>query len=139
KVVSAPGGVVGGVIYVFEDITERLKLESANKAFTNVHRETINALSDSVAVFGTNGRLTLSNPRLSALWKLPMAALGQNPYIDQIAEASGSAMPEGGASIWRDLKRGIIDLNPSRSGQAGRLNRSDGRLLDYAITRLPDG
>ncbi|UXN74114.1 PAS-domain containing protein [Devosia sp. A8/3-2] len=90
-------------------------------------------------MFGTNGRLTLSNPRLSALWKLPMNELGLNPHIDQIAEASGRAIPEDGASIWRDLKRGIIDLNPTRSDQTGRLNRSDGRLLDYAITRLPDG
>jgi len=139
KVISAPAGPQGGVIYVFEDITERLKLESTNKAFSNVQRETINALSEAVAVFGTNGRLTLSNPRLSALWKLPMNELGQNPHIDQIAEASGRAIPEDGASIWRDLKRGIIDLNPTRSDQTGRLNRSDGRLLDYAITRLPDG
>lgn len=139
KVISAPAGSQGGVIYVFEDITERLKLESTNKAFSNVQRETINALSEAVAVFGTNGRLTLSNPRLSALWKLPMNTLGQNPHIDQIAEASGRAIPEDGASIWRDLKRGIIDLNPTRSDQTGRLSRSDGRLLDYAITRLPDG
>ena len=139
KVISAPAGAQGGVIYVFEDITERLKLESTNKAFSNVQRETINALSEAVAVFGTNGRLTLSNPRLSALWKLPTNELGMNPHIDQIAEASGRAIPEDGASIWRDLKRGIIDLNPTRSDQTGRLNRSDGRLLDYAITRLPDG
>lgn len=139
KVISAPAGTNGGVIYVFEDLTERLKLESTNKAFSNVQRETINALSEAVAVFGTNGRLTLSNPRLSALWKLPMNELGLNPHIDQIAEASGRAIPEDGASIWRDLKRGIIDLNPTRSDQTGRLNRSDGRLLDYAITRLPDG
>lgn len=139
KVISAPASPAGGVIYVFDDITERLKLESTNKAFSNVQRETINALSEAVAVFGTNGRLTLSNPRLSALWKLPMNELGQNPHIDQIAEASGRAIPQDGASIWRDLKRGIIDLNPTRSDQTGRLNRSDGRLLDYAITRLPDG
>ncbi|WP_375450260.1 ATP-binding protein [uncultured Devosia sp.] len=139
KVISAPAGPRGGVIYVFEDITERLKLESSNKAFTNVQRETINALSEAVAVFGTNGRLTISNPRLSALWKLPMNELGQSPHIDQIAEASGRAMPEDGGSIWRDLKRGIIDLNPTRSDTTGRINRADGRLLDYAITRLPDG
>ena len=139
KVISAPAGATGGVIYVFDDITERLKLESTNKAFSNVQRETINALSEAVAVFGTNGRLTLSNPRLSALWKLPTNELGKNPHIDEIAEASGRAIPEDGAAIWRDLKRGIIDLNPTRSDTTGRINRSDGRLLDYAITRLPDG
>lgn len=138
KVISAPAGLQGGVIYVFEDLTERLKLESANKAMTNVQRETINALSEAVAVFGTNGRLALSNPRLSALWKLPMSALGANPHIDQIAEASGQVL-EDGAKIWRDLKRNIIDLNPTRTDKAGRIERADGRLLDYATTRLPDG
>jgi signal transduction histidine kinase len=68
-----------------------------------------------------------------------MNELGLSPHIDQIAEASGRAMPDDGASIWRDLKRGIIDLNPTRSDTTGRINRADGRLLDYAITRLPDG
>lgn len=139
KVISAPSGAQGGVIYVFEDLTDRLELESANKAFTNVMRETINGLSEAVAVFGTNGRLTLSNPQLSKLWKLPMNELGTNPHIDQLAEASGRAIPEDGSGIWRDLKRGIIDLNPTRTDQHGRINRSDGRLVDYAITRLPDG
>lgn len=138
KVISAPAGPDGGVIYVFEDLTERLELESANKAMTNVQRETINALSEAVAVFGTNGRLALSNPRLSALWKLPMNTLGTNPHIDQIADASGQVLQDG-AKIWHDLKRNIIDLNPTRTDKAGRIERADGRLLDYATTRLPDG
>ncbi len=139
KVISAPAGPEGGVIYVFEDMTERLELESTNRSFTNVMRETINALSEAVAVFGTNGRLTLSNPQLSTVWKLPLNAFGSNPHIDQLAEASGAAIPEDGATIWRDLKRSIIDLNPTRTDRQGRINRSDGRLIDYAITRLPDG
>ncbi|WP_449393498.1 ATP-binding protein [Devosia riboflavina] len=138
KVISAPAGTQGGVIYVFEDLTERLELESANKAMTNVQRETINSLSEAVAVFGTNGRLALSNPRLSALWKLPMNTLGANPHIDQIADASGQVLQDG-AKIWSDLKRNIIDLNPTRTDKAGRIERTDGRLLDYATTRLPDG
>lgn len=138
KVISAPAGADGGVIYVFEDLTERLQLESANKAMSNVQRETINALSEAVAVFGTNGRLALSNPRLSGLWKLPMNTLGANPHIDQIADASSQVLQDG-AKIWRDLKRSIIDLNPTRTDQSGRIERADGRLLDYATTRLPDG
>ncbi|SFV38279.1 PAS fold [Devosia crocina] len=138
KVISAPAGAQGGVIYVFEDLTERLELESANKAMSNVQRETINALTEAVAVFGTNGRLALSNPRLSSLWKLPMNTLGEHPHIDQIAEASGEAV-DGAAKIWRDLKRNIIDLNPTRTDKSGRIERADGRLIDYATTRLPDG
>ena len=139
RVIAAPAGPKGGVIYIFEDITARLKLESLNKALSSVQRETLNALSEGVAVFGTNGRLTLSNPRLSVLWKLPMNELGHNPHIDAIAEACARVMPEDGAIIWRDLKRRIVDLNPTRSDTTGRITRADGRLLDYAVTRLPDG
>ena len=139
QVISAPAGPNGGAIYVFEDITDQLKLKSQHKTQIDVQRSTLNALTEGVAVFGTNGRLTLSNPRLSTLWKLPTNVLETNPHIDQIVEAVGKAMPEDGASLWRTLKRGIVDLNPTRTDTSGRVTRADGRMLDYAITRLPDG
>jgi len=139
QVIAAPAGPNGGVIYVFEDITDQLNLKSQHKAVLDVQRSTLNALSEAVAVFGTNGRLTLSNPKLSTLWKLPVNLLNDNPHIDQIAEAAAKALPEDGATIWRDLKRSIIDLNPTRSDKQGRITRADGKLIDYAIVRLPDG
>ncbi len=128
-----------GVIYIFENITEQLALESRYNALIHVQSETLGALSEGVAVFGTNGRLTLHNPRLSSLWKLPMNELGRHPHIDQIAEACARAMPEDGATIWADLKQNIIDLNPARTDRSGRVTRADGRMIDYAATRLPDG
>ena len=139
QVISAPAGPKGGVIYVFEDITDQLKLKSQARTQIDVQRSTLNALTEGVAVFGTNGRLTLSNPRLSTLWKVPTNLLEAKPHIDQIIEAVSRALPEDGASLWRDLKRGIVDLNPTRTDQSGRITRADGRMLDYAITRLPDG
>ncbi|MEP7240254.1 MAG: PAS-domain containing protein [Devosia sp.] len=139
QVISAPAGPRGGVIYVFEDITDQLRLKSQYKTQIDVQRSTLNALSEGVAVFGTNGRLTLSNPRLSTLWKLPTNLLESNPHIDQIVEAVSRALPEDGASLWRDLKRSIVDLNPTRTDAKGRITRADGRMLDFAITRQPDG
>jgi signal transduction histidine kinase len=139
QVISAPAGPQGGVIYVFEDITDQLKLKSQHRTQIDVQRSTLNALTEGVAVFGTNGRLTLSNPRLSTLWKLPTNLLETNPHIDQIIEAVGRVLPEDGVNLWRGLKRGIVDLNPTRTDTSGRITRADGRMLDYAITRLPDG
>ncbi len=139
QVIAAPAGPQGGVIYVFEDITDQLMLKSQHRAVLDVQRSTLNALSEAVAVFGTNGRLTLSNPRLSSLWKLPINVLAENPHIDQVAATVSRALPEDGASIWRDLKASIIDLNPTRSDRQGRIARADGKLIDYAIVRLPDG
>ena len=139
QVISAPAGPSGGVIYVFEDITDQLKLKSQHTTQLAVQRSTLNALNEGVAVFGTNGRLTLANPRLSTLWKLPTNLLDSNPHIDQIIEAVSRALPADGPGLWRDLKRGIVDLNPTRTDQSGRITRADGKMLDYAITRLPDG
>ncbi|WP_423065232.1 PAS-domain containing protein [Devosia sp. CN2-171] len=139
QVIAAPAGPKGGVIYVFEDITDQLNLKSQHKAMLDVQRSTLNSLSEAVAVFGTNGRLTLSNPKLSTLWKLPSNLLNDNPHIDQVSEAAAKALPEDGATIWRDLKRSIIDLNPTRSDRQGRIARADGKLIDYAVVRLPDG
>ena len=138
-VTAAPVGAEGGVVYLFDDVSQQLALVSQNRALASVQRSTLNALSDAVAVFGTNGRLQLFNPRLSALWQLPINFLEQNPHIDQIAAAAAAALPADGASIWADLKRAVIDLSPTRTDTKGRLVRSDGRLLDYAVVRLPDG
>jgi signal transduction histidine kinase len=139
RVIAAPVGPQGGVVYVFEDITAQLTLQSQHRSLLDVQRSTINALTEAVAVFGTNGRLTLFNPRLSALWKVPTNLLDQGPHIDRLADAISGALPDDGAAIWRDLKRKIIDLNPNRTDQHGRLTRADGKLIDYAVTRLPDG
>lgn len=139
NVVAVPAAASGGVIYVFEDMTSRFDLESRFNTLIKVQGETLNALSEAVAVFGTNGRLTLSNPRLSSLWKLPMNLIAKSPHIDEIGEACAEVMPEDGLGIWRDLKQSIIDLNPTRADRSGRINRADGRLINYATIRLPDG
>lgn len=137
--VAAPASRDGGVIYVFEDVTQRLKLESTNKALVSVQRETLNALSEAVAVFSTDGRLGLYNPRLSEIWKLPINELRDAPHIDRIAEVSGHEWPEDGLEIWQRLKRSVVDLSPRRVDESGRIPRSDGRLIDYAAVRLPNG
>ena len=45
-------------------------------------------------------------------------------------EGVGKALPEDGAPLWRSLKRLIVDLNPTRTDQQGRITRADGRMLD---------
>ena len=46
QVIAAPAGPKGGVIYVFEDITDQLNLKSQHKAVLDVQRSTLNALSE---------------------------------------------------------------------------------------------
>ncbi len=139
SVKAVPASKQKGVVYIFEDISESRALKIRHNALVNVQSETLNALSEGVAVFGTNARLTLSNPRLCALWGLPLNELEKDIHIDEIGNLCAKSMPQDGKRIWNELKQAIIDLNPTRTDKSERIKRADGRLIDYSITRLPDG
>ena len=61
RVVTTPNPE-GGVTYLFDDVTERLNLERRFDALIRVQGETLDNLAEAVAVFGSDGRLRLSNP-----------------------------------------------------------------------------
>ena len=60
----------GGVTWVFENLTEKIDLESRYKTAVRVQGETLDNLAEGVAVFGPDGRLRLSNPAFAKLWGL---------------------------------------------------------------------
>ena len=69
RVVTTPNAE-GGVIYLFDDVTERLDLARRYDALIRVQGETLDNLAEAVAVFGSDGRLRLFNPVFARLWKL---------------------------------------------------------------------
>jgi PAS domain-containing protein len=58
----------GGATWVFENLTEQVDLETRYNTLVKVQGETIDHLSEGVAVFGPDGRIKLSNPAFRALW-----------------------------------------------------------------------
>ena len=69
RVVTTPNPE-GGVTYLFDDVTERLDLVRRYEALIRVQGETLEALAEGVAVFGSDGRLDLHNPAFARLWRL---------------------------------------------------------------------
>ena len=65
RVVTTPNAE-GGVIYLFDDVTERLDLARRYDALIRVQGETLDNLAEAVAVFASDGRLRLFNPALRA-------------------------------------------------------------------------
>ena len=60
----------GGVTWMFENLTERIDLESRYNAAVRVQGETLDNLAEGVVVFGPDGRVRLDNPAFSRLWGL---------------------------------------------------------------------
>ena len=126
----------GGVTYLFDDVTERFHLESRFNALSRVQGETLDSLKEAVAVFGSDGRLKLSNPAFAEIWGLPAAALADTPHIDAIIDACGE--PSSHGRVWAEIRGAVTGLHDRRQPLQLRMEHSD-RTVDAATSPLPDG
>lgn len=74
----------GGVTYLYDDVSELIRLESQYRELIGVQRETVDNLHEGVALFGTDGKLKLFNPTFSRVWGLAEAALAEEPHIREV-------------------------------------------------------
>ncbi|MBB4303572.1 signal transduction histidine kinase [Rhodobium orientis] len=127
----------GGVTYVYENVTEKLDLESRYNALIRVQRETLDNLQEGVAVFGSNGRLRLWNPSIVAIWSLDETTLEDRPHIAQVIKQCRRIHDD--APTWQRLNATVAGFAETRTPIAGRMERGDGTVVDYATLPLPDG
>ena len=127
----------GGLTYLFDDVTERVHLEALYNSLIRVQRETLDALNEGVAVFGTDARLKLSNRAFADMWRLEAQAIADQPHIDRfIREARGLAPRD---QPWIEIHGAVTGLPETRTGMACRLERRDGSVIDCNAQPLPDG
>ena len=130
----------GGVTYLFDDVTERLKLTRRYEALIGVQGETLEALSEGVAVFGSDGRLDLHNPAFARQWRLEADALNgresERPHIETVLRWCRPLY--GSDAFWAKLRGAVTGLE-RRESMTARLERLDGSVLDCATVPLPDG
>ncbi len=135
RVVTTPNPQ-GGVTYLFEDVTERLDMARRYDALIRVQGETLDNLSDAVAVFGSDGRVRLHNPAFARMWKLEPAVLAERPHIETVIDWCRALY--GDEALWKRLRATATAIE-DRSQVSGRLERRDGTVVDLATVPLPDG
>ncbi len=126
----------GGVTYLFDDVTESLKLARQNDGLMRVQRETLDNLAEAVAVFGSNGRAQLFNPPFARMWKLSPDALAQQPHIETIEQWCRPLF--GDDATWQTLRAAITGID-NRISVPLKIERKDGSVLDCMTMPLPDG
>jgi len=128
---------LGGLIFVYEDVTDRLALERSYNTLIEVERETLDNLFEGIAVFGSDGRLKLHNPAYRTIWGLSETDLAGEPHIGDIVEKTREFYDDN--QDWLALRDRIIARVTAQTHSSGRLDRRDGSVLQRATVPLPDG
>lgn len=136
RLLTAPHPL-GGLIAIMEDVTNTLALESSYNTLIAVQQETLDNLAEGIAVFGGDGRLKLSNPAFARIWDLRDEDLQGEPHITEVFERMHPFFEDGGD--WDSLKDEMVGSTLERSVRSGRLERSDGSVVEFSTVPLPDG
>lgn len=136
----------GGLIMTYEDVSQQLGLQRSVNELDAVQRETLDNLSEAIAVFGGDGRLKLSNPTYAKLWGFEAVGfLDSEPHISEVADRMRPLMPPPeNAESWTDeswsaYRNAMIPAWLSRSSGTGHLRLANGTVVDFANVPLPDG
>ena len=126
----------GGVTWVFENLTEKIDLESRYQTAVRVQGETLDNLVEGVAVFGPDGRVRLSNPAFSSLWGLDPALAVQGTHITAIRAACDVRAAQ---SPWPGFVAAVTGFDDERRDRHGQAELKSGTVLRYAVIHLPNG
>ncbi|UVK43120.1 PAS-domain containing protein [Mesorhizobium sp. AR07] len=126
----------GGVTWVFENLTEKMDLESRYQTAVRVQGETLDNLAEGVAVFGPDGKLRLSNPAFAKLWGLSTEATKPNVHVSTIRDLCDRQAVD---SPWPGFVAAITGFDDERRDRHGQAELNNGNVLSYAIIPLPNG
>jgi signal transduction histidine kinase len=126
----------GGVTWVFENLTEKMDLESRYQTAVRVQGETLDNLAEGVAVFGPDGRLRLSNPAFAVLWALDADVAKPNVHVSTIRDLCDRRAAD---SPWGGFVAAITGFDDERRDRHGQTELNNGTVLRYAMIPLPNG
>jgi signal transduction histidine kinase len=127
----------GGLMFMHEDVTDKLQLESNYNTLIAVQRETLDNLAEGIAVFGEGGKLRLYNPAFTRIWHLTEEQLAPHPHLSEVMEMMKPLL--GSVPDWQAFKRDMIAETLDRTTRAGRHDCADGSVIEYSCVPLPDG
>lgn len=126
----------GGMLITFEDVTSTLQLESSVNTLLAVQRETLDNMTEAVAVYGGDGRLKLWNPQYAQLWGLFPEDLTNEPHITTLVDTIAKRFPP---DEYETRKRAVINRVLNRLEDHGRYVFADKRQINFMSVPLPDG
>lgn len=128
---------MGGLIFAYEDISDKLAATSAYNALLSVQTEILENIFDAIVIFGSNGRLTSYNEAYLKLWDADKAFLDDEPNLDELLDSQKHFLAND--AEWDNLKKDIAGHLLSMTTKTFVLSRTNGDTLEVAARNLSDG
>ncbi|WP_159453175.1 PAS-domain containing protein [Aquimixticola soesokkakensis] len=126
----------GAIGFLFQDISAEMALTRNFRAEIETGQAVLDTLDEAIAVFSSDGILTMSNTAYASLWGTDrMDSLAQTDARDATRLWHSKSAPSG---LWNDI-RDFIHQPGERESWTASTRLWDGRALSCRITALPRG
>ncbi|MDD3181964.1 MAG: PAS-domain containing protein [Alphaproteobacteria bacterium] len=136
RILAAPHPL-GGLMFVHENVTDQLELETSYNTLMAVQKETLDNLAEGIAVFGPDGRLRLSNPAFIKLWHLSPEFVESDPHVSEVLDQAKGVLDT--SRDWAAFKTEMVGYALDRTPRSGRIEHTDHTVVDFITVPLPDG
>lgn len=131
---------MGGLLTTYEDVTDTLAMERSYNTLIAVQRETIDNLSEAIAVFSADGQLQLANPAFLSLWGLPRTIISEKTSVNRVMDITADQFADTESLTgYRSLVLGALSPDSERLIRQARFERRDGIVIEVVAAPLPDG
>lgn len=127
---------LGGLIFLYDDVSDSMALKRENNTILAVQKETINNLIEGVSVFGSDNRLRFINPNMLKLLDIT-DEVKEGSHISEFIEHIRRQIDYIGD--WEVYKGNVISNLTDRIMKTGRLLKKNGGVIFFSYTPLPDG
>ena len=128
---------LGGVLFIFENITNQLDLERDVNTLLAVQKTTLDHLDEGILVIGNNGKLQLMNPAISKIWGVDLKEGKEGVlFRDWLLLVKKNFADVKQYNCWEgDLSNKFSQRVPF----ADRLYLEKGKVIEWFYVPLPDG
>ena len=128
---------LGGLLFMYDDVTDKLALERRYNTLIAVQKETLDHLYEGIVVLGSDSRLRLNNPAAARIWQIGEGDIAPGHHATELL---GLVRPFFSTQEeWQNFQESFLTIINERIPKSGQFNRADLSMIQYAYVPLPDG
>jgi signal transduction histidine kinase len=128
---------MGGLLFLFDDVTDKLAMERRYNTLIAVQKETLDHLYEGIIVLGSDNRLRLSNQAAASIWQLEDIELAPERHAGEILYEIRHRFK--GYTQWDNFRQKALELFNKRQPQIERVILADDSVIQVSYVPLPDG